>query len=72
MARAELWAETICNCAPLAVRAAKEVMLKTVDMTLEESLELERTKARQLSKTQDAQEGRKAFMEKRKPEFKGR
>ncbi|OGO36840.1 MAG: hypothetical protein A2147_10165, partial [Chloroflexi bacterium RBG_16_57_8] len=41
MATAREWANQICECAPLAVRAAKEAMVRGRDMTLAEGLALE-------------------------------
>jgi enoyl-CoA hydratase/carnithine racemase len=66
------WAEKIMQNGPLAVRAAKEVMVKSMSMSLEESLKLEWERFGQLSRTEDAAEGQRALLEKRKPEFKGR
>ncbi len=66
------WAEKLMRNGPLAVRAAKEVMVKCMSMSLEESLKLEWEKFGQLSRTEDAVEGKRAFFEKDKPEFKAR
>lgn len=65
-------ADTILENAPLAVRTAKEIALRTADMSLEEGLALEASLARNLSLTEDKAEGPRAFAEKRKPKFKGR
>jgi len=66
------WAEQICNLAPLAVRGAKEAMIKGSDMSLENGLRLEKLLFDKIAGTEDFKEGGKAFREKRKPEFKGR
>ncbi len=71
MSTAEKWAEKILASAPLAVMAAKEVMRKGMNTTLDEALRLEWTKIGELFKTQDAVEGQKAFKERRKPNFTG-
>jgi enoyl-CoA hydratase/carnithine racemase len=64
------WAEDICKAAPLAVRAAKEAMIKGIDLPFEEGLNLESALAAYLKETEDFQEGIKAFQENRKPHFK--
>jgi enoyl-CoA hydratase/carnithine racemase len=65
------WANQICQCAPLAVQAAKEAMMRGIDVTLAEGLKLESELGRKVTSSKDFAEGRKAFMEKRKPEYKG-
>jgi E-phenylitaconyl-CoA hydratase len=65
-------AETILENGPLAARAAKEAMIRGTSLSLEEGLRLEYTLESFLLKTEDAQEGPKAFAEKRKPQFKAK
>jgi len=69
---AKEWAEAICKAGPLAVRAAKEAMLKGISLTLEEGLWLEGMIEDSLLITEDFEEGRQAFIEKRKPTFKAK
>lgn len=57
---------------PLAVRLAKEAVLKAFDSGLEGGLEFERKNFYLLFASEDQKEGMKAFTEKRKPEWKGR
>ena len=57
---------------PIAIRLAKEAVLKAFDSTLEEGLQFERKNFYLLFSTEDMQEGMKAFTEKRPPNFKGR
>ena len=72
MDAAEAMANKIAKNGPLAVRAAKEAMIRGTSMTLDEGMQLELDLVESLLNTEDAKEGPKAFAEKRKPEFKGR
>ena len=56
----------------LAVKAAKEAVLKSANAPLDEGLEFERKSFYLLFASEDRTEGMKAFLEKRKAEFKGR
>jgi enoyl-CoA hydratase/carnithine racemase len=64
-------AETICKAGPLAVRAAKQAMVQGVNSSMEEGLLLESVLRDYVVATKDFAEGCKAFLEKRKAEFKG-
>ncbi len=66
------WAQVICQAGPLAVRAAKEAMIRGTSLTLEEGLRLENDLEAYLIGTEDFTEGTTAFMEKRKPDFKAK
>lgn len=65
-------AHEIASKPPISVRAAKEAILKAEDTTLEVGLEFERKAFYMLFATEDGKEGMKAFLEKRKPVFRGR
>ena len=65
-------ARVIAENGPLAVRAAKAAVWRGLDLPLEEGLRLEQLIAEPIRQSEDAREGPRAFLEKRKPEFKGR
>ena len=69
---AQRWAQTICERGPLAVRAAKEAVLRGLSLPLADGLRLEAFLSGTRRGTEDAAEGPKAFAEKRKPVFKAR
>jgi len=56
---------------PLAMRKAKEAMVRSSGRSLEEAFKIENECARAVMASQDAREGPRAFMEKRKPQFTG-
>lgn len=72
MTEAKKLAETICEAAPLAVRTAKELMMRGLSMSLEEGLRLEEDLQTYIMSTKDFEEGLTAFREKRKPKFEGK
>lgn len=65
-------AQTICENGPLAVRAVKMAVLQGMNVPLQSGLLLEQQLWGILRDTEDRLEGRRAFAEKRKPEYKGR
>jgi enoyl-CoA hydratase len=62
---------TILANGPLAIRACLEAVDMGADMTVDQALLLEAGYFGLLSATDDMREGTKAFVEKRKPAFKG-
>ncbi|HEV8675842.1 MAG TPA: enoyl-CoA hydratase-related protein [Methylomirabilota bacterium] len=72
MPTARRWAETLCERGPLAVRAAKEAVIRGLSLPLADGLRLEAFLSGTLRGTEDAVEGPTAFAEKRKPVFKAR
>ncbi len=69
---AKSWAKEIASKPPVAVRLAKEAVLKAFDTTIEGGLEFERKNFYLLFASEDQKEGMKAFGEKRKPEWRGK
>lgn len=71
MPTAKEMAEAICRAAPLAVRAVKEALIRGIGMRLEDGLQLENYFTQYITSTKDFVEGTTAFIEKRKPVYKG-
>lgn len=65
-------AAELASKAPLAVRYAIEATNKGLEMTQAEGAFLETTLFGLIASTEDMREGTRAFLEKRKPEFKGK
>jgi E-phenylitaconyl-CoA hydratase len=65
-------ARKIASNAPLSVRAVKRLVKRGLDIPLSHAAELERFAFGLLFQSEDRIEGRKAFAEKRKPNYKGR
>lgn len=72
MGRAFALAKTIAENAPLSLVAIKKALRAATDLPLAAGFELERALYGALTATQDREEGRKAFREKRKPDFQGK
>ena len=64
-------AREIAAKSPIAVRAAKECILKAQETSLAVGLDFERRMFALLFATEDKVEGMQAFLEKREPKFKG-
>jgi E-phenylitaconyl-CoA hydratase len=72
MERAWALARIIADNAPLSLVAIKRALRAATDLPLAAGFELERALYGALTASADRQEGRAAFRDKRKPEFKGR
>jgi enoyl-CoA hydratase/carnithine racemase len=72
MPKALALAETIAENAPLTVAAAKEMVYLATDTGRMAGLEAARHLFDHVYRSEDAQEGPRAFAEKRKPQWKGR
>jgi enoyl-CoA hydratase/carnithine racemase len=57
--------------APIALKSAKESIKNSADKSIEDALKYESEIWSKLFSSQDQKEGMKAFLEKRKPDFKG-
>jgi len=69
--RAEAIARTIAANGPIAVRAAKEAILRGMEMPLGQAVALEHELYRRTIPTKDRLEGLQAFREKRSPVYRG-
>lgn len=72
MGRTLAWAEEIAECAPLSVRASKEVAMKGLGHPLEEAMRMRFDGLSKMFSSEDFIEGPMAFAQKRKPQWKGR
>jgi enoyl-CoA hydratase/carnithine racemase len=65
-------ARDIASKSPLAIRHIKRALNTIEEMPVRDAYRFEQTVTVELSRTEDAREAQRAFVEKRKPEFKGR
>lgn len=65
------FAERLAKQPPLSVRLIKDAVNKAVDSSLYEGMQYERKNFYLLFATQDQKEGMNAFIEKRKPDYRG-
>jgi enoyl-CoA hydratase / 3-hydroxyacyl-CoA dehydrogenase len=68
---AEVLARTIASRAPLGVQWVKQVIDRGAETSREDALQLEGDSAGRTFSTADRTEGMRAFLERRKPEFRG-
>ena len=66
------WAEKIAENGPLALRRAKEAMIRGRNMSLEDGLRLELGFFEEVLRSEDYREGIRALKGNRKPEYRGR
>ncbi|OGL10772.1 MAG: hypothetical protein A3I14_06220 [Candidatus Rokubacteria bacterium RIFCSPLOWO2_02_FULL_73_56] len=71
LAAAQELARALAARAPVALRYAKEAVVKGLELPLAEGLRLENDLATLLRTTEDRLEGARAFLEKREPRFTG-
>lgn len=72
MAETRAWALEIASRAPLSLRFAKSALQTAVESDLGTTYSREADLQRLCAESEDSREGIRAFLEKRKPEFKGR
>ena len=72
MPTARAWAKKLAAKAPLALKYAKEAVIKSTDLSIEDGIRLEAYLGGVLRATEDRKEGIAAIQEKRKPVFHGR
>ena len=67
------WANLILECAPLSIRASKDVVYKSLDSaSLQDSMEAQYNSVKAMVGSEDFVEGPKAFSEKRAPNWQGK
>ncbi|MFH1481456.1 MAG: enoyl-CoA hydratase-related protein [Pseudomonadota bacterium] len=69
MSTAVTWAEELCDNGPLSVKAMKEIFYRTRDMDHAGALALTEHLVTPVFRSDDFQEAKKAFKEKRKPQW---
>lgn len=65
-------ARRVAKGAPIALRKAKEAVVRSSGLSLEEAYNVENECAREVMRTEDAREGPRSFLERREPNWQGR
>jgi crotonobetainyl-CoA hydratase len=66
------WVDDVLACAPLSVRAIKQVVRRTAQLSAAEARDQLLPALAEALQSEDAQEGVRAFIEKRKPVWQGK
>ena len=67
------WAQQILECAPLSIRASKDVVYRSLDTaSLQDSMTAKYDSVKAMTSSADFVEGPRAFAEKRKPDWQGK
>lgn len=74
MAEARKWAQMICECSPMSIRASKQAVMQGLDQTLTEAIngQFKFPAVGALFRSEDFKEGPMAFAQKRAPQWKGK
>ncbi|NLI70000.1 MAG: enoyl-CoA hydratase [Firmicutes bacterium] len=72
LSKAKMIAQTIMKRGPVAIRQAKKAINRGLEVSLGEGMKIEAALFGELCDTEDQKEGARAFLEKRKPIYKGK
>lgn len=72
LVEAQRWASELAQKAPLALRYSKQALTAVTAMNLDDAISYESALQNRLTRSADAKEGVRAFLDKRKPSFTGR
>ena len=74
MAEARKWAQMICECSPMSIRASKQAVMQGLEQTLPDAIggQFKFPAVGALFQSEDFREGPMAFAQKRPPQWKGK